>query len=101
MQPSEKVRAAILPNISDIVSSIGTGCGCTPTRSTSLRLLQNMEKYGRFKYKVIPFGISDAPGFFQSQMNKIFSDLYGCGVWLYIDDILIYERDPKRHCELI
>jgi hypothetical protein len=108
-----EVMPAILPNISDILSSLGGGSDRfskidLKNAFHQLRMHPESEdlttfvtKYGRFKYKVIPFGISDAPGFFQSQMNKIFGDLYGCGIWVYIDDILIYEKDPVRHRELI
>ncbi len=104
---------AILPRIDDILSSLaGENDSAKPLYSkidlkgafNLLRIKEGKEKltsfvtkFGKFQYKVIPFGLRNAPGFFQESMVKIFHDLIGCGLWIYLDDLLIYERDVDRH----
>jgi hypothetical protein len=104
---------AILPNIQDIISSIDSKGGRRTKIDLKgafnlLRIWPQSEdlttfitKFGKFAYRVIPFGLRNAPGFFQDTMNRIFHDLIGNGLWVYIDDILIYEPDPSKHRELI
>ena len=58
-------------------------------------------KFGKFKWNVIPFGLSNAPGHFQDLMNWLFHDKIGNGLWIYIDDILVYEEDPVKHRALL
>ena len=56
--------------------------------------------FGHFEYLVMPFGLTNAPAIFQSMMDKIFRDLIGVSVVVYLDDILIYsqnEVDHERH----
>ena len=58
-------------------------------------------KYGHYEYKVMPFGLKNAPGTFQGFMNYIFADLIDRGVLVYIDDLLIYSKGVKEHMELL
>jgi Reverse transcriptase (RNA-dependent DNA polymerase) len=46
--------------------------------------------YGSFEWKVVPFGLTNAPAAFQHFMNDIFSDMLDVSVIIYLDDILIY-----------
>ena len=46
--------------------------------------------YGLFEYKVMPFGLANAPATIQNMMNEIFRDMIDLGVVIYLDDILIY-----------
>ena len=60
-----------------------------------LRLTQGSEDLSKFitKFgKVILFGLKNDPGRFQDVMIQLFSDIIGRGVYIYIDDILIYEK---------
>ena len=41
------------------------------------------------------------PGHFHSVMSRILHGLLGRDVWVFMDGILIYESDPKLHCELV
>ncbi|KAI7792444.1 hypothetical protein IRJ41_012248 [Triplophysa rosa] len=52
---------------------------------------------GHYEYKVMPFGLVNAPAVFQSFMNEIFRDLLGKFVIIYLDDILIYSRSRRAH----
>ena len=46
--------------------------------------------YGLFEYKVMPFGLMNAPATFQATMNHIFRDMLDLGVGIFMDDIMIY-----------
>ena len=45
--------------------------------------------FGHYQFKVMCFGLSNAPGTFQKVMNKIFSKQLHKHVVVYLDDILI------------
>ena len=49
----------------------------------------------------MPFGLCTAPGTFQRTVNLIFADYYNKGIAVYIDDIVVYAADEKRHLELL
>ncbi|KAJ1189836.1 hypothetical protein NDU88_006578 [Pleurodeles waltl] len=53
--------------------------------------------FGHFEYKVMPFGLTNAPAIFQRFMDSVFSDLLNQTVVIYLDDILIYSRNPELH----
>ena len=52
-------------------------------------------RYGLFEYKVMPFGLANAPAMFQNMMNEIFRDMIDSGVVIYLDDILIYSENEQ------
>lgn len=54
-------------------------------------------KFGEYEYNVVPFGLCNAPANFQAFMNETFKDFKYRFVVLYLDDILIYSKDPKEH----
>ena len=53
-------------------------------------------RYGHFKYQVMPFGLSNAPASFQGYINKILAEKLDIFVIVYIDNILIYTKDPGQ-----
>ena len=59
-------------------------------------------QYGHFKYQVMPFGLSSIPATFQGYINKILAEKLNIFVVVYLDNILIYTKDPKQpHVEAI
>jgi Reverse transcriptase (RNA-dependent DNA polymerase) len=54
-------------------------------------------RYGAYKYKVLPFGLTNGPATFQRYMNDIFFDCLDDFITAYLDDILIYSKDELEH----
>jgi hypothetical protein len=54
--------------------------------------------FGLHKYKVLPFGLVNAPAVFVETMTKVFQNR-GLGVYVlvYLDDILVYSKTPGEH----
>ena len=59
-------------------------------------------RYGHFEYQVIFFDLTNTPGSFQGYVNKILAKKLDIFVIVYLDDILIYTKDPgKAHVKAI
>jgi transposase InsO family protein len=56
---------------------------------------------GLFQFRVMPFGLCNAPATFQRCMEAIFGDLHWKGVLIYLDDILIHASTVIRVFELV
>ena len=52
---------------------------------------------GQFQFKVLCFGLTNAPATFQRVMNRIFKDYIDKFVLVYLDDVLIMSRSPEEH----
>ena len=50
----------------------------------------------------MPFGLSNAPATFQGYVNKILAEKLDIFIIVYLDDILIYTKDPEQpHIEAV
>src|SRR5260221_4662780 len=53
--------------------------------------------YGSFKWRVMPFGLSNAPAVFQQFINDVLEGLLDVCAIGYIDDILVYSDSLEEH----
>ena len=51
-------------------------------------------QYDHFEYQVMLFGLSNTPATFQGYVNIILTEKLDIFVIVYLDDILIYTKDP-------
>lgn len=58
---------------------------------------------GKFQYRWVrmPFGLSAAPLTWQKAINLILFDLLGEGVYVYLDDVIIYAKTKDEHDNLL
>lgn len=54
-------------------------------------------RYGLFEFLVLPFGLTNAPATFMRLMNDIFRDELDLCVIIYLDDLLVFSKDPEQH----
>jgi len=54
-------------------------------------------QWGQFEFLVMPFGLKQAPGWFQLLMNEVLRPVLGKCAVVYLDDVIIFSRDPKQH----
>ena len=55
--------------------------------------------FGLYQYRVLPFGLCNAPAVFQNTMNNIFRPFLNKCVLIYLDDILVFSKTPEDHLE--
>jgi len=98
-----------LPLIDDILMLIGNNIQCLSTLDLFSGYHQipmhpdDKDKtafttmYGNYNFRVMPFGLCNAPATFQREMNRIFLDLIGECMFVYIDDIIVFSKNTEEH----
>nr|VWP00786.1 Methylenetetrahydrofolate reductase (EC [Ganoderma boninense] len=54
-------------------------------------------RFGHYQFRVMEFGLCNAPATFQSFMNELLRPFLDCCATVYLDDIIIYSSDEHNH----
>lgn len=54
-------------------------------------------RYNHYKFSVMLFSVSNAPGVFMEYMNMIFHSHLDQFAMVFIDDILVYYKSNEKH----
>ena len=54
---------------------------------------------GKFEWRVLPFGLTNAPAVFRAAMHQIVGKFLNKFVLIYLDDLLIFSRTLEEHLE--
>ena len=68
-----------------------------PLHEASQELTTFITPMRRYCHRRLPFGITSAPDIFMRRMNELLHGLDG--MFVYMDDILIYGKDKTEHDE--
>ena len=52
---------------------------------------------GLYKYLVMPLGLVNTPATFQQFVNRVFEDMLGINMVVYLDNILIFSKTQEQH----
>ena len=64
---------------------------------TSEELMTFCIYYGTYKYKVLPFGLTNRPATYQQYINNVLFNYLDIFCIVYLDDILIYSEDLLKY----
>ncbi len=95
-----------LPRIEDCIDQVGSatyvskfdllkGYWQVPLTSRAQEISAFVIPSGLFSYKVMSFGLRNAPATFQRLMNRVIASLEGCAV--YLDDVVVYSDTWLEH----
>ena len=99
-----------IPRIADCIDQIGNakfvstfdmlkGYWQVPLTQCAREISAFVTPSGLYQYKVMPFGMKNAPATFQRMVNKLVRDIDGCEG--YIDDVVIFSDNWSDHIRQI
>jgi Reverse transcriptase (RNA-dependent DNA polymerase) len=53
--------------------------------------------FGLYEWRILPFGLANAPAVFQSVMNRTLQPYLGKFAMVYIDDVITYSKTAEEH----
>jgi hypothetical protein len=68
-------------------------------RSSDIPKIAFSTRYGLYEYLVMSFGLTSAPAYFMYLMNSVFMQEFDKFVVVFIDDILIYSKNPEDYAK--
>jgi hypothetical protein len=91
-----------LPNIQDLFDQVrgakvfskldlASGYHQVPVNPADIPKTAIVTRYGQFEYTVMPFGLCNAPATFSRMMNKVLGAFLDDFVFVYLDDVLIFQ----------
>ena len=98
-----------LPRIHDILKNLGTARIFSTLDLKSgywqIPLSPDSKKYtafstpsgGQYQFRVMPFGLKNAPGTFQNMMRHVLAEQWGNFAIAYLDDVIIYSDTWESH----
>ena len=97
-----------LPRIDDLLQQVGSakvfskidltsGYHQIRVKETDIPKTAFRTHFGSFEFRVLPFGLTNAPATFMAQMNALFHKILNVFVVVYLDDILIYSKTVEEH----
>ena len=54
--------------------------------------------FGKYEFNMVPFGLAQAPAYFQALISKVLNGLHAFTM-AYLDDIIIFSRNEAEHLE--
>ena len=99
-----------LPRIDDVLDSLGqaryfttldlaSGYWQVPMAMDSADYTSFVCHEGQFRFKVMPFGLCNAPATFQSMMDAVLAGVRWQFALAYLDDVVIYSPTFERHLQ--
>lgn len=99
-----------LPRMDDCIDQVGSakfvskfdllkGYWQVPLSKRAQEISAFVTPSGLYSYKVMPFGLKNAPSTFQRLMNRVVAGLKGCAV--YLDDLVVYSDTWHSHLQRI
>jgi len=55
--------------------------------------------HGLYQFRVMPFGLCNAPGTFQRLMERVLAGLHWTSCLVYLDDIIIFSQNVSDHMQ--
>ena len=74
-----------------------SGYNQIPVRKEDIEKTAFSTRYGHFEFKVMSFGLTNAPAAFMETMNRMLHEYLDDFVVVFIDDILIYSKTEADH----
>ncbi|GKT31389.1 hypothetical protein ADUPG1_005861, partial [Aduncisulcus paluster] len=74
------------------VLDLTSGYHQIPMAEDSIKYTSFVTEFGQYEYTRLPFGLKNAPPFFQDTMNRVLSGLIGTVCCVYLDDIVVFGR---------
>ena len=95
-----------MPEVEDIFSKLNRATYCTtldlwagyhhiPLDKPSIPKTAFDSPFGKYEYVKVPFGLAQAPAYFQELMTGILKDFNF--TIAYLDDIIIFSKTPQEH----